>query len=134
MNLKETSTFNISLIGDRTGEKWFGEFKSLRRLTHRSELMRDRIAREFLGPNPDGASQRAKDQSDMFAELSVSIVESPEWWKSAGNGLDLGDDNVVMEVWQNVMRIKVEAIQEIQKKGDDAAKKLESLAEGNVAK
>jgi hypothetical protein len=131
VNLKDSVAFDISIEGDRTGEKWFGQFKSYKRLSHRQELMRDRITRELLGSNPAGASERAVSQAEMFAELQVSLVEAPTWWKEAGNGLDLGDDNIVREVWAKVMEIKVAAIEEITKKGDAAAQKLKDLAESN---
>ncbi len=132
VNLKDTTSFDISVEGDRTGEKWFGQFSSLKRLSHRQELMRDRIARELLGPIPEGASERAKSQADMFAELQVSLIDAPTWWKEAGMGLDLGDDNIIREVWEKVMAIKVAAVDEIKKKGEAAAEKLKDLAESNA--
>ncbi len=129
INLKDSVAFDVSIDGDRTGTLWHGQFRSFKRLSHRQELLRDRITRDLLGPNPAGASERAVSQAEMFAELQVSLVEAPSWWKEAGNGLDLGDDNIVREVWSRVMEIKLAAIEEITKRGAAAAEKLKDLAE-----
>lgn len=129
MNLKETTKFTISVIGDRTGEKWFGEFTCLRRLSHRSELNKDRIIRDLLGGDPRNASERALSQAEILAECQVSLIDAPSWWREAGNGLDLVDDSVIQAVYENIMKIKIEAIKEIQDKGKEAEDKLKELAE-----
>lgn len=61
-----------------------------------------------------------------MAEVQVSVVEAPDWWRSAGNGLDLADDNLLAEVWSNVLKIRMEAITEVQKKAEEATQKLEA--------
>lgn len=132
INLKETVGFDVNVVGDRTGEKWFGQFSSLKRLSHRQELLRDKIRRELLGTNQEGVSRRALDQADMLSELQVSLIDTPSWWKEAGNGIDLGDDNILTEVYTKVIEIKLKAIEEIQKKGEEAGTKLKDIAESGV--
>lgn len=127
MNLKETRKFNISLIGDVSGEKWFGEFESYRRLTHRQQLLKDRLERDLLGANPDNASPTAKMQADMLAEIQVTLINAPEWFKSSSMGLDIVDNNVLIEIYNNVVRIRSEAIEELKQKADKAAEELKEL-------
>lgn len=135
INLKESVSFDIKVTGDRTGEIWFGTFGALKRLSHRQELLRDKLRRELLGDLADSATLRAKEQADMIAELQVSLTTVPAWWSSAGNGLDLYDDNILSEVYMKVIEIKVKAIEEVQKKGSDAGDKLKDIAEqGTLAK
>ncbi len=128
INLRDSVAFTISVTGDRTGDLWHGEFKSYKRLSHRQELMRDRIMRDLLGPNSEGASDRAKSQAELLAELQVSLVETPSWWKEAGQGMDLADDNIIQEIWKKVMEVKVAAVEEVTKKGE----KLKEIAETNA--
>lgn len=129
MNLLETVDFHIVVTGDRTGEKWVGNFKAFRRLSHRQELARDRFYRDLLGPNPEGASERAVSQAEIFADLKVTLADTPRWWKDAGEGLDLADDNLIQEVWQQVVKIRLEAFKEVQEKAEEAEKKLKEVVE-----
>lgn len=133
MNLLETVEFLIVVEGDRTGEKWTGNFTALRRLSHRQELLRDRIYRELLGANPETASERAKSQAEIIADLKVCLVKTPEWWKNSGDGLDLADDNLIQELWKETIRIRVDAINEVKKAGEDATEKLKKLAAEEAA-
>jgi len=131
VDLKESVSFDVKITGDRTGEVFYGTFTALRRLTHRQELLRDKVCRELLGSNSEGATERAKSQAEMLGELSVSIIKSPTWWSENGNGLDLADDSVLREVWDQVMKIKIDAVKEVQKKAELAGQKLKDIAESN---
>jgi hypothetical protein len=129
MNLRETKSFTVRITGDRTGELYPGEFSAYRRLTHRQELLRDKINRELLGNNPTGASERAISQAEILAELQVSVVDAPTWWKECNGGLDLADDNVIQTLYKHVMEIKLEAINEVKKKAEEATKDLKEFVE-----
>jgi hypothetical protein len=129
MNLLETTEFRVSVNGDKSGETYMGSFKCLRRLSHRQELARDRKYRELLGENPDSASQNAKDKAEVFADLYVCLAEVPAWWKEAGFGIDLVDDNVISEVWSETIKIRLAAIKEVQDKGKAAEARLKEMAE-----
>lgn len=129
MNLKETRDFSMHVVGDKTGELYPGNFSVYRRLTHRQELVRDKITRELLGNNPSGASERAISQAEILAELSVSIVEGPVWWKESNGGLDLADDNVIQEMYRHVMEIKLAAVKEVQDKAQSATQDLKKFVE-----
>jgi hypothetical protein len=135
MNLLETTEFRISVTGDKSGETYIGTFKCLRRLSHRQELARDRKYRELLGENPTTASEFAKEKAEIFADLAVCLTDVPVWWKETGYGLDLVDDNVVGAVWSESIKIRVDAIKEVQEKGKASEARLKEMAEKNeVAK
>lgn len=85
MKMEDTVEFSINVVGEKTGERWMGKFSCRRRLSHRQELAKDRLYRELLGPNPEGASERAKSQADVMADISACIVKAPNWWTEAGN-------------------------------------------------
>jgi len=123
--------FTISVVGNVTGETFKGKFSAKPHLSFRDELLQDKIRRELLGPDAEHASEAAKIQSFMFSQLAVRIVDAPGWWKDNGNGLDLVDDNVIAEVYQEVMRIEKEALKELQEKGDKALDDLKKIHDEN---
>jgi hypothetical protein len=128
MNFQETQEFSISLTGDISNEKWVGQFKCLRRLSHRSELQKDRIYRDLLGPNPENAAQVNKDRADILAEISVSLVSVPKWFSETNNGLDLVDNNVITTIWGEIIRIRSETLKEVQDKAQKATEALTKTA------
>lgn len=121
--------FTFSVTGDETGDKWFGEFRALRRLSHRLQMQRSRIKRELLGEYPQYASQRDIEQAVMFAELAVSITKAPKWWLETDGGQSMTDDNVIIELWKQVMKVQGKAVEEEEKKTADDAKVLRKAVE-----
>lgn len=135
MNLLESVQFRISVVGDKSGETYIGDFSCLRRLSHRTELAKDRYYRELLGPHPETATKRAQSQADIISDLSACLISTPTWWKEAGNGLDLVDDNLLQSVWNETVRIRVDAVNEVQEKAKSADTKLKEMAEkGDLVK
>lgn len=107
----EDAPFSIHVIGDRTKKLWTGEFRAVRYLSHRQMLQRDRLIREFLGgTNPDITSERYR--ATALADCAVSMTKSPQFWQEAAGGLDLVDENVLIEVWKGVQKIQNDAFQE----------------------
>lgn len=103
--------FSISVVGEETGLPFGGPFKVRTRLSFRQQLFRDERRRQLLGEVPAGTipSDRARQASEMFAELDVRIVDAPKWWRDADNGLDLQDDNVLIEVHAKTMKAVADA-------------------------
>lgn len=128
MNLLETTEFRISVTGDKTGESYVGTFSVLRRLSHRMEMARDQIYRDLLGANPQFASERAKEQAEIFADLKVSVIKAPTWWTESGGGQDLCDDNVLQEIWSESIKTRVNAIKEVQERAKEAGAALKEAA------
>ena len=112
--------FTVSVVG----ETFRGEFRAFRFLSHRQQLMLDQKRREILGANPDFASQRAKNQAEIFAQLFVRLSDAPKWWSESGYGMDLVDDNIMVEVFNGVMKIEEEAVSDMKKKAEAARESL----------
>lgn len=123
--------FTITVTGEETGETFVGRFSAKNRITFREELNRDKIRRELVGEFGNSASERAALYAIMFAELAVRITESPDWWKASGGGLDLIDENVVLEVYKQAMKIEEDERKAIKKKGEDAEAELKKIHESN---
>lgn len=123
------ATFTISVVGDVTKEKWYGEFKCVKYLSFRQNLMRDRIRRELIGDLAQYASDAARDQSYALADLAVALVKVPDWWKEAGNGQDLQDPNVLDAVWAEVAKVWGVLKTEDKKKTVEDAKALKKAVD-----
>ena len=121
--------FTVSIVGEETKEKWFGEFRALRRLSHRQQMERDRIRRGLLGDLPQYASARTMEQAIIFADLAVSVTKSPKWWAETGQGQDLVDDNVLREVWKGVQKVQGNVLEEEKKETEEAVKVLKKAVE-----
>lgn len=104
--------FSISLIGETSDEKWVGDFRAKRTLSHRDQLRRDQIRRELLGASGGPPTERAMSIAMVLSEVAVRITKAPKWWAEKAEGLDLVDDNVVAEVYDHVMRVEREAVEE----------------------
>jgi hypothetical protein len=116
--------FTVSVVGETSGETFRGEFRAVKFLTHRQQLILDQRRRELLGANPDSATVRAKNQAEVFAQLFVRLTETPKWWLESGNGMDLVDDNVMVAVFENCMSVEKNAIDELKKKAEEAKESL----------
>lgn len=119
--------FSVSVVGDVSGETYRGDFRAVKFLTHRQQLMLDQRRRDILGNNPDSASPRAQNQASILANVFVRVSESPSWWKESSSGLDLIDDNVLIEVFNNVMRIEEEAVAAIRSRAEKAQEVIKSM-------
>lgn len=119
--MSNSESFVVDVVGDVTGKTWKGLFKTKLRLSHRDQLKQDEIRRELLGKNAEHASERSKNQAEIFAFVAIHLISAPSWWDSNDGGLDLEDDNVVSEVFAGIAKAKT-----------DAAKKLQEEAEGAV--
>lgn len=120
----DPASFDIKMFGDITGEQWVGLFKAKKRLSYRDQLRRDQVRRDLLGNHPEAASALALSQAEIFSELSVRLIQAPSWWTEKGNGIDLEDDNVVIEVYQQAMKAESDALKELKEKGEAAKVKL----------
>jgi hypothetical protein len=118
--------FTVSVVGETTGETFRGEFRAYKFLTHRQQLMLDQKRRELLGANAETASVRARNQSEVFSQLFVRLSEAPKWWLESGNGMDLVDDNVMVEVFTAAMKVEEEAVASVRKKAEEAKESLKN--------
>lgn len=127
--------FSIDVKGVTTGEKFWGDFRAKTSLSFRDELNEDKIYRELLGPRPDDAQPRAKNQAKCLAQLSVRLTEFPTWWKERGDGLDISDDNVIEAILLKAVEVEATAREAIKEIGEKAVKTLTAaVAEADAPK
>lgn len=121
--------FSIDKIGEVSGETFKGVFKVKIRLTHRDLLLQDQMRRDLLGPKPESASPSAVSTSMVFAKIWTHLVDAPNWWKDAGNGIELVDEAPVVAVYDSIIKIESDAIEALKKQGDAAAEALRKTKE-----
>lgn len=118
-------SFPISVTGANTGEQYRGTFKVKIRLSHRDTLKMNGFRRDLLGGNADGNSMDAVATAQVFSKVWTHIVDAPSWWKDSGNGLDLQDEEPVMELLKCIQEFEKEAGDALKKKGEEARKELQ---------
>lgn len=116
--------FTISLEGEVTGEKWFGEFSAKKRLSHKDHLRKDQVRRELLGGQTGEASQRAASTAMILSELAVRLTKSPAWWGANGDGLEFEDDNIIGAVYDAAMKVEKDAAEARKKKAEKEVEKM----------
>lgn len=124
MNLRETDDFTLDLEGETSGQKYFGKFSCLKFLPHGAQLKREQFVRELLGFDSQNASKRARDQAEIIADIRVSLTNMPDWLKEANFGLDLIDDNIILEISNNIDKVRTKALEALKNKGDKARETL----------
>jgi hypothetical protein len=121
---RNDAKFSIDIVGESTGIPWKGVFKVKLHRSFREDLRQDELRRQLLGSNPNGADRRAVNVADIFSFLWVRLLETPQWWEKAENGLGLEDDNLIAEVYSRAMQEVVSAQEETKKAGEEAEAEL----------
>ena len=122
-----TFEFVLDAVGDNTGEKFVGNFGAKQRLSHRDQLNKDQLRRQLLGDKPDAATKDSMMRAEILSHLSVSVMESPKWWKDSSGGLDLMDDSLIFDLYDLVVKGQSKAIDEVLKKGEEAKEELKKV-------
>lgn len=131
MYSNEPVEFSVDVKGEKTGEHFPGVFRARPRISHMDDLRMDQIVRDLLGKNPKEAGEGAINVAKAFAKIWVHLVvdeKTPRWWTESGMGIRLLDEDPVAAVYQNVLRIEREALEEVLKKGEEAKAELKKPA------
>lgn len=121
--------FNVSVVGNDTGDVYQGDFVLIRLLSNRQHFLQDQLYKQYLGVDPQFSSNFAKERAEILSEINSYCVKFPEFWSKAGNGLDLIDDNVLIEVYAAMKKVYAEIAATRKAKVEAAAKKLKEMAE-----
>lgn len=113
----DDAPFSVHVVGERTKKTWAGDFRAVSFLSHRKMLQRDRLVREFLGPNAETSEERAR--AVALADCQVSLTKAASWWSEYGNGLDLIDENVLLEVWRGIQAVQKAALGDVELTADE---------------
>lgn len=126
-----TAKFDINIVGEDSGNPYTGSFTVRTLLTRNQLAQADMNRRLILGPIPEGAAPMPRIATDAFiaGQLSVRIIEAPQWFDSAGiGGIDLFDTNVTEEIFRKALEAESQRKESLNKKADTAAEKLKKKA------
>ncbi len=92
------------VIGEKTGEKYDGDFKLVKYLTNK-ELGEVSRYLEFL------CEGIARDPNIILlyqgvAHLKKHVVEAPKWWTDSENGLNLRDTEPVFNLYEQLVKVQ----------------------------
>ena len=127
--METTATFSISSTGETTNQAYNGSFTVKTLLSVRDRLAIDEERRMILGSDGQNADNMAKIFANMISQLRIRIVKAPEFWTEAGNGIDLLDYNVLVEIFQLVVKKEEERKKEIIDQAEKARTELKSTVE-----
>jgi hypothetical protein len=123
MAKKNESEFSVTIpVPDE--EPLRGKFRVKVKLSYRDILNMDSIRRQLLGPNGGEADGMAALVASGLAKIRTHSLETPSWWKEAGDGLEFEDINVVLSVLTEINNIEKEHLAEVQKAADKAVEEL----------
>lgn len=129
--LNNLVTINFHVIGDRTGNTYTGEFVVRKFLSHRQLLAKDQLLREYLkGDNLQISTQVSR--ADQLSTCQTALDKAPDWWKEANGGLDLIDDNVLVDLFEQVLKIQKEAEDAVRARAKTAAAPTKEAAKKPV--
>lgn len=131
--IQNSETFVISVDGETTGVNHTGKFIAKKRLNFNDQLARDNQRRLMLGAAPGEPTPRAASMATIFSELYVRLIEAPSWWVDADEGRELEDENIVVKVYEKVLKVEADAREEVAKKAAEAKGELTGVTE-EVAK
>lgn len=116
----EKVLFAVDLKGDLTGKSYIGNFVVKTMTSFRDSLREDEIRRSVLGVNPQNAGPYAASVAAAIAYLDIRVIDCPEWWTQSGRGLDLKDDNILVEVNDKAVKAIDEELGKVKKLADEA--------------
>lgn len=131
MILNDPRSFPVDVEGSVTKTGYKGVFKIRPLLSHRDKLRRDEMKRQLVGAMPDGTGIAAMRTAEIFSKIWAHVVEAPSWWKDAGNGLDLIDEEPVVAVIDKIVEMEQEVMGTLSKEGEEAKKELVVIAKEN---
>lgn len=90
-------TFHLDVVGDVTQSRWIGQFSAKAVLSHEDRFLIETEYAKLL-PNDKNTDDSLKTKAASLAELSVRIIEGPDWWMSSNRGRRLVDDAPIYEM------------------------------------
>lgn len=76
----------LDVTGEKTKSRFMGTFRIKAVLTHADVIAIERMYSQLLPRTTSDTSEDAKLRASTIAELSVRIVDGPEWWNGTRYG------------------------------------------------
>ena len=121
-----SEVFSINVKGE-SGKVYDGNFTVKMSMTRSEKFKADQIRREILGPSPVGqeAPPALQTEAYILGQLAIRLLDAPEWWVSARNGLDIEDYTVILTVYDKILELDEKLQKDRQVETDKALKELE---------
>ena len=125
---KNERTFSVDLSGEDTFLPYKGEFtvKCIVDMggKHAEELEKTRLMADYANPS-DGLYGVAT----SLAKLRSRVIKSPQWWQDSDGGTLIRDQNVVMHLYSECLRLEEEWRTELKEKAIAAQKENSKTAD-----
>lgn len=116
--MENSKVIELSTTGSITGKSYVGSFRAKGVMTRRDQFLADAARRRIIGPNPGDALPALQGEAYMLGQLSVRIIDAPDWWRASANGELLEDGNVIAELYE----LSLTAENDLRKDISEAAK------------
>lgn len=128
---KNDRTFYVDMEGADTGQKYEGTF-TVRCLLdmggrHAEELEKTRLLADYANP-----SSGLYGIAITLSKLRARIIESPEWWKQSSGGTNILDENIILHLYDECLRLEQEWRSDLKKRAEKPEEKLEQKPEAAV--
>jgi len=123
MKLNEAN-FELNCTGVASGERYVGKFKTKLRLSHRDMLRKDASRRELLTNATGNPEPGVAAIAELLSTIWVHLIEEPKWFTDSNRGLDLLDEEPIIEIFQHIMRLKNESSESSKKEAEQAKEQL----------
>ena len=107
-------TVVLDANGEVTKSRWTGTFRVKCILSHADRFALERIYTQLL-PSDTGVDEEVKIKAATIAELSVRVVDGPEWWNSTRQGQLMVDTTPIYELIGLVVKASEEWSHELGK-------------------
>src|ERR1019366_469199 len=91
-------TVFLDSIGDRTKTRWTGSFRIKCVLTHADRFALERMYAALLPSREREVDEEVKLRAATIAELSVRVVDGPEWWQGTRGGQLMTDKDPLYDL------------------------------------
>jgi hypothetical protein len=128
---KDGETVTVSVVGEISEDTFAGVFRAKTRMSYGDTLTQDRVRRELLGEAGGTPSRRAALVAEMLSELYVRVLDAPSWWKNSAGpsgipGMNLEDENVLVKVYNEVLKKDRAIAKALAAEAEQARKDLET--------
>ena len=116
---KNERTFQIDEKGVDTDVQYKGDFTVKCVLNmgarHREELEKTRLMADYANP-----SNGLFGIATTLATLRVRIVKGPDWWTESDGGTNIIDENIVLSLYDECLRLEREWRKELKDKAEES--------------
>ena len=114
--------FPISVEGDVTKKRFLGDF-TCKIPTRKEQCLIDKHRAFLNGELVDQLSPSTIKFHHMISYLRYTLTDYPRFWKQSDLGYEMHDENVVAEIYSEVLDFEVEWLKEVW--GEEAVAKLQ---------